>query len=449
MSTPWTYNPQPPRPAWGVHAETHKAPAMRRPIGIAPPPGRATLCLVQGAAGCAEPMVQAGECVATGQPVARHPGGTLVHAPITGVVESIGPQPVPGPVPLAAPCIVLRRTDPEHWHASCDPVAASLLTPGEIRARIARGGIVGLGGALFPTATKLAGHGPVRALIVNGAECEPWISCDEMLLRERAAMVVNGTRILMRALDTAHAVIAVEADMPEARIALDAALRADPVAGIGIAVVTAKYPAGGERQLIELVTGEQVPSGGLPRDIGYLCQNVGTAAAIGEWFDSGRPLVSRIVTVTGGAVADPGNFEVRIGTPINALIEFAGGYVDTPARLLMGGPMMGYALDDDTLPVIRATNCIVVARADEVAAPHPELPCIRCGACVDACPARLMPHELLQALRRGAAGLALGLGLRDCIECGCCDHVCPSYITLTARFASARQALVATPETPP
>jgi electron transport complex protein RnfC len=413
---------------------------MRRPIVRAPVPLQVLIPLVQHAGEQAEPLIHAGDFVDTGEPVARYRHGTLVHASIAGKVLSIEPRPVPGLEPANAPCVVIRGDGTDRLHHGCRPVENAMqLSPEEIRRRIAEAGVAGLGGALFPTAAKLAAGGaPVHALILNGAECEPWISCDEMLLRERAATVLDGARLMMRALETRHAVIVVESNMPEARVAIDDALRATSEQHIVLAVVTAKYPAGGERQLIELITGEQVPAGALPRDIGFVCQNVGTAAAVATALFEGRPLISRVVTVTGGAVSEPGNFEVRIGTPIADLVSLAGGYQKQPARLIMGGPMMGYALADDGLPVTKATNCIVAALPGEIAAARPEMPCIRCGDCVQACPAGLSPLDLLTAERHDDVRRLGDLGLADCIECGCCDFVCPSAIALTARFVRAR-----------
>jgi electron transport complex protein RnfC len=245
---------------------------------------------------------------------------------------------------------------------------------------------------------------------------------------------------MMRALGTEHAIVAIETAMAETRVAVHDALKAAGDDRLGMAVVTAKYPAGGERQLIELVTGDEVPSGGLPRDIGYVCQNAGTAAAVADLFRKGRPLISRIVTVTGRGIAHPGNFETRIGTPVHELIALAGGYSGNPRRLLMGGPMMGFALPDDSLPVTKATNCIVAALAEEIAPQRAELPCIRCGECVQVCPARLMPQELFVAAQRRDFARLDEFGLPDCIECGCCDYVCPSQIALTRRFVAAKGA---------
>jgi electron transport complex protein RnfC len=440
MTEASAYNPQPPRPAWGVSVRTLKSQSKQRPIVVLPPPATAVISMAQSACGETIPVVKPGQHVRTGEIIGRNTYGTAVHATITGVVTAVEERPVPAREPAMAPCVVLSREDPEQFHETCQPADPFAMSPEELRSRIAAGGIVGLGGALFPTAIKLGPGTRIDLLIINGAECEPWITCDEMLMCERADTVIDGTRIMMAALGTSRAVIATEADMPDARVALRQAISAAGDDGIGIAVVTAKYPAGGERQLIELIAGREVPSGKLPRDVGCVCQNAATAAAVSDLFRRGRPLISRIVTVTGSQVGEAGNFEVRIGTMISELIAQAGGYRDAPERLIMGGPMMGYALPGDELPVTKATNCIVAAAAAELAPPKPEMPCIRCGECVQVCPARLLPHELNHAVLRSDAGRLRELGLADCIECGCCDYVCPSKIPLTERFVVARRA---------
>jgi electron transport complex protein RnfC len=264
-----------------------------------------------------------------------------------------------------------------------------------------------------------------------------------MLLRERADRVVAGGRILCTALGAELCVIAIKTDMPEARAALLEAIKraADP--RIGASTVTARYPAGGERQLIELVFGREVPAGGLPADIGVICQNVATAAAVADFCLDGRPLISRIVTLTGGGIATPCNIEARIGTPVAELVALAGGYAGTPERLIMGGPMMGIALPDDALPIIAATNCLIAATAGELGDTSVEQPCMRCGFCVEACPAGLMPQELLGALRMENTSRLAALGLSACIDCGACDYACPSHIPLTARFRTGKRLLSA------
>lgn len=439
MDDGWTLNTQPPRPRWGVHAPTQKAIATRDPIVVVPPPAVAVIPLVHRGTLAFSPLVRPGDTVRTGQPVAQGLQGEQVHASVTGTVREVSRRIVANPHLAECDCLVIDRTGTELFFDGYPPAADPLaLSPDAIRAGIASAGIVGLGGALFPTARKLMPPERVRALIINGAECEPWITCDEMLLRERAREVIAGARIMMHALGTSTGIIAVETDMPEARVAVHDALAAAGNCGIQMAVVTAKYPAGGERQLIELLTGIEVPTEGHPGDAGFICQNAATTAAVADLFFRGRPLISRVVTVTGKGIANPGNHEVRLGAPISDLIELAGGYQGSPQRLIMGGPMMGLALPGDDLPVTKATNCIAAVTAGEFAVPRMEMPCIRCGECIHVCPANLLPQELLIAARTGDAERLDELGLLDCIECGCCDYVCPSYIKLTARFVSAK-----------
>jgi electron transport complex protein RnfC len=317
----------------------------------------------------------------------------------------------------------------------------------ELQEQIAAAGLIGLGGALFPTARKLKAATGAPVLLLNGAECEPYISCDDLLIRERADRVVAGGQLLLAALGAQRCVIAVKTDMPEARVALYNALLAAGDERIVMSVVTAKYPAGGERQLIELVLGREVPAGGHPADTGVLCQNVATAAAVADFFQQGQPLISRIVTVSGGGVSRPRNIEARIGTPVAELIALAGGYRDKPQqlahRLIMGGPMMGVALASDELPITGATNCLIAATAAELGGYHPEMPCIRCGDCIEACPASLQPQELFVAARAGNVAELETLGVTECIECGACDYVCPSHIPLTGHFIRGKAAVAA------
>jgi Na+-translocating ferredoxin:NAD+ oxidoreductase subunit C len=431
----------------GVKLEGHKSTSTRQAIRAAGIPDELVLPLDQHAGAPATPIVRPGDTIAKGQPIAR-PSATIsawLHAPVSGTVLAIEARPTAHHSGASTLSIVLANDHAERLDASNAPLPDyRTLTPGALCEHIGLGGIVGLGGAVFPTATKLTREDPDREvlLILNGAECEPYITCDDMLMRERARDIVLGGQVMLYAVGAQRCVIAVENDKPEAAKALRDALTEAADARMELAVLGTEYPAGGERQLIAAITQREVPSGGLPQDVGVVCQNVGTAAAVTRWICHGEPLISRVVTVTGAGVKQPSNVDVRFGTPISQLIEDCGGYTDAAERLVMGGSMMGLALPHDHLPVIKGTNCILVASVAELQPRAQEMPCIRCGECTDACPVALLPQELhFYACSEDLPVLA-ELGLLDCIECGCCDYVCPSQIPLAQRFRDAKPALI-------
>jgi len=280
----------------------------------------------------------------------------------------------------------------------------------------------------------------VQTLILNGAECEPYISCDAALVRARPQRIVLGAQIMLHALQVNECLIAVETDKTETITALEAALKEADDERIELVRVPARYPEGGERQLIQVLTGREVPHDGLPIDIGFVCQNLGTAAAVADALE-GHALTERIVTVTGPGLREAHNVEARFGTPVSDLIALCGGYAENVQRLVMGGPMMGFALATDAVPVVKATNCLLALTTTAVRAEGDELPCIRCGECARACPARLLPQELFRHTRSGAFEQVHALHVFDCIECGCCDFVCPSHIPLTQTFRYAKGEL--------
>jgi electron transport complex protein RnfC len=312
------------------------------------------------------------------------------------------------------------------------------LAPAELLQRIVEGGIVGLGGAVFPTGQKLmqARMSGVETLILNGVECEPYISCDDVLMRENAMQVVSGARVLMHALQVEACQIAVESDKPEAIERLAQALRAAGDDRIVLRQVPTIFPSGAEDQLVQLLTRHEVPSGGLPSDVGCLVQNVGTATAVHDWIIGGRPLISRVTTVTGDGVASPMNVRARIGTTLEDIIRAAGGYRGEPRYLVIGGPMTGKSVQTDQVPLDKAGNCILVLSGAPTQGDA--LPCIRCGDCAAVCPVQLLPQQLDWYARANDEEKLKDFGLADCIECGCCDLVCPSHIPLTAGFGRAK-----------
>jgi Na+-translocating ferredoxin:NAD+ oxidoreductase subunit C len=428
----------------GLKLDARTARPTSESLGVVPVPRHLVLPLSQHVGQPAEPVVAVGDRVRMGQPIARPSGyiGAKVHASSSGTVVEIADRPVPHPSGLSAPCIVIETDGLDEAWGGYEPLPAyGELNSNDLRARVRAAGVVGLGGAAFPTAVKLGAGSGLKLLILNAAECEPYICCDELLLRERPEEVLTGAQVLMRTLGIDRCCIAIEEDKPLAKRALEAAIAAASETRVEVVSVPAIYPEGGERQLIKVLTGEEVPARGVPPDIGYLCQNVGTAAAVSRAVLRGEPLVSRIVTVTGDGVARPRNLEVRLGTPIAALIEACGGYTDRAAHLLMGGAMMGFPLADDALPVIKGTNCIVVASREEIRPRAPAMPCIRCGECAEVCPAQLLPQQLFWHARSGELDRLDEYHLFDCIECGCCDVACPSQLPLTQYFRYAKTEL--------
>ena len=430
----------------GLHLPAHKDVSSDSAVVSMPLPKRLVLPLSQHIGEPAEALVKPGERVLKGQMIAQARGyvSVPIHASSSGTVIEITEHAVPHPSGLRAPCVIIEtdgRDEAAPDTLSGDPLQ---LDPNELRNRVRNAGIVGLGGAGFPSFIKL-NPGPnrtIHTLLINGAECEPYITCDDRLMREHAAYIVAGAKILQHALHAAECVIAVEDNKPEAAAALRAALAANAAETMArtmeVVIIPTRYPTGGEKQLIKVITGREVPSQGLPADVGVVCHNPGTAVAIYRALLHGEPLISRIVTVTGAGITRPGNYAVRIGTLMADIIAAAGSYTSAAHRLLMGGPMMGFALGSDAIPIVKTTNCLLVASRDELPLPQTPAPCIRCGACVDACPADLLPQQLYWYAHARDFDKLQDHSLFDCIECGCCAHVCPSHLPLVQYYRFAK-----------
>ncbi len=431
----------------GVAIEARKRQSTARGVLALPMPAQLWLPLADGPGGMLEPQVGAGDRVWRGQPLATGGGalGVTLHASTSGRVREIVERPVADPRRSTAPCVIVEPDgDDRAWSGLAPPDPAQWRDDADIARALAGAGLAGLGGAVYPTGAKVAA-GRVRGLrsvILNGAECEPYISCDDLLMRNHADEVLAGALALLALTGAERAYVALEDDKVDALAALEAALVGlDAADRITLVTVPTIYPTGGERQLIQLITGEEVPSGGFPVDLGHLVQNVATAVAVYRFLERGEPLTGRITTVTGGGVAEPANLRVPLGAPVTALVDACGGYTDAAWRLIVGGGMTGLAMAHDDFPVTRATNCVIVAARDEVRTTDDALPCIRCGDCSRACPATLMPQLLHWSAARNETATLQTLGLFDCIECGCCDVVCPSHIPLTEQFRTAKRQL--------
>ena len=429
---------------WGVHPDDHKHPACAAPIRKLPVPPRLHLMLSQHVGAPARPVVVVGQKVSKGELIAAAQGNISapVHASTSGVIAAISEVTAPHTSGLTGMAISIDSDGEDRWldvPPTADPFA---LSPEEIASRVAAAGIVGLGGATFPSSVKLnlGRRSKIDTLIMNGSECEPYLSCDDRVMRERAAEVVTGIRLMLIATGAGRALVGIEDNKPEAIAAMQEAAAAHQT--VTIVPVPARYPMGSDRQLIVELTGREVPSDARAADVGVIVHNVGTAYAVQQAVCLGRPLVSRVMTLNGGAAAMPGNYEVPLGTLVSDLIAFTGGLKGECAKLVMGGPMMGSLLPHTRVPVIKGTSGILLLDAREAAASEAEN-CIRCGSCVKACPMGLLPLEMSARIRNGDMDAAADLGLADCIACGCCAYVCPSHIPLVQYFYHAKGDLYA------
>jgi len=424
----------------GVHPASHKTESNHKEITRLTLPSRLVIPFKQHAGDAAKPLVKAGDHVLKGQMIGIPEGyiSGAIHAPTSGTIAAIDEQLVAHPSELPDLCATLIPDGKDEW-VKLEPVEYHDLSAEELRKKLRMAGVVGLGGAAFPSDVKLrTGAQPIKTLILNGAECEPYITCDDLLMREQADEIIRGAEILRHALDANEVLIGIEDNKPQAIDAMRMAI-AELGYKFDVVVVPTIYPGGGVKQLIRVLTGLEVPSGKLPNEIGVQCFNVATARTSYRALEYGEPLLSRIVTITGN-VRHAGNYEVLIGSPIDELIARVEKLPDTNGYI-MGGPMMGIRLPSVEVPLVKATNCIIAVSEKLFPPAPPALPCIRCTRCVEVCPVELQPQDLYWFSKAKEFGKAQTFSLFDCIECGACSYVCPSHIPLVQYYRFAKSEI--------
>ena len=451
----------------GIHPQENKHQSTQTAIVTLPLPAQLIVPVGQHIGAPADVVIAVGDDVLKGQVIAQPKGfvSAAIHAPTSGKVTAIEQRELPHSSGLEGTCVVIDSDGEDQWladiangsHAIDDYLEADNSVLIE---RIRDCGITGMGGAGFPTSVKMAVKDKqIDTLIINAAECEPYITSDDMLMRERGLEAIRGIQILMKLTAADNCLIGIEDNKPEAIKAMEDALH--QVHGehhITVVTIPTKYPSGGEKQLIKILTGKEVPSGGIPASIGIVCQNIGTCEAIYRAVAEGKPLISRITTITGHSVEQPQNVEVLIGTPVKHLLEFAGfkqekslfqkfmsslnpSPEDSKPRIIMGGPMMGFTLSNDELPILKSSNCILAPSQKELPANDVASACIRCGLCTEACPADLLPQQLYWFSKAGELDKAEQHNIADCIECGACSYVCPSQIPLVQYYRHTKGAI--------
>ena len=425
----------------GVHPPTHKTESTRTPIVQATLPRKLIVPLHQHVGTRAKATVQVGERVLKGQQIGRPEGrlSSAAHAPTSGTVTAIDMQLVAHHSGLPDLCVTLVPDGLEEWipHRGVDYKQTSHT---ELRHLLRQAGVVGLGGAVFPSDLKAySNKHKIKTLVINGAECEPYITCDDMLMRERPADILHGAELLRELLYAEEVLIGIEDNKPEAIAAMRAAITAGAHQHIEVIAVPTIYPSGGAKQLIRILTGIEVAAGVRSTEKGLQCFNVATAYSAWRAIAFGEPLLSRIITVAGN-VEQAQNFEVLLGTPVEDLMAQAGNRADTD-NYIMGGPMMGVQLPSHTVSVTKATNCLIASSIAIFPPPKPVMPCIRCTRCADVCPAELQPQDLHWFAKANNFGKAQEFYLFDCIECGACAYVCPSNIPLVNFYRYAKSEI--------
>ena len=427
----------------GIHPSYRKQLTSEKAIVAMPMPATLYIPLQQHIGAPAEVLVAEGDLVKKGQMIARSGGAVSSpqHAPTSGRIKAITDVPAPHPSGLGQTTIVLEADGKDEWVALPEPIADPFAAdPHAIHERVAQSGIVGMGGAAFPSAVKLnlGTQKKLDTLLLNGAECEPYLTCDDRVMREYPDEIIDGARIMAHALGTPRVIIAIEQNKPQAiEIMTKAASAFSEIKVIGVPV---QYPMGSERHLVQAITGLETPIRKLTADLGIVVHNVSTARAVHHAVRFGRPLVARVVTVSGGAIRNPNNVLTPIGARVADLVEFCGGFAARPESVVNGGPMMGQPLANLDAPVVKGTSGILALTGEEIN-DRPTSACIRCGSCVTVCPCGLSPVEMAAFIRKDNLEGSAKLGVMDCFSCGSCSWVCPSHIPLVHYFNYAKGVL--------
>ncbi len=426
----------------GIHPKYFKELSSKEPIKKCPFPKRVVIPLSQHTGAPCKPLVEKKDKVERGQKIGKADGfiSAPVHSPVTGTVKSIDKQPFPRFKSLDA--IVIERdekSEGKEWKKGI--LDLEKISPDEIRKKVREAGIVGLGGAAFPASVKISPpkEKPIDTIILNGCECEPYLTADHRIMLEYPDDCILGLKIIMKTVGAKKGIVGIEVNKMDAYNLFCAKTKDEE--NIDVELVQVKYPEGAEKMLIKALLSREVPAGGLPMDVGVVVHNVGTAVSITEAIRDDKPLIERVVTVTGKGINNPGNFLVLIGTPFSDVIEAAGGMKDNAAKIIMGGPLMGITQSTLDVPVVKGTSGILVLTEDETDIEE-EVNCIRCARCVDHCPMYLIPTEFVKLVKGEAWERLNSYHLMDCIECGCCAFVCPSKIPIVQYVNVGKLALV-------
>lgn len=428
----------------GIHPNYSKVFTAGLPVKTARLPEKVIIPLQQHIGAPCDPLVEEGQSVKRGQKIAASESfvSAPIHASISGTVASIGSHYAPTGTRINS--VVIESDGSDALDESVQPSGKTLeeLSAQEIIEIIREAGIVGMGGAAFPAHVKLSPPEgkEIDTVIINGAECEPYLTADHRIMLEEPERVVTGLKAFMKALGAPTGIIGIEDNKPDALESMREAIKSER--GMSVFPLPTKYPQGAEKMLIEVITGRQVPSGGLPLDVGVVNHNVGTSASVARAIEEGMPLVERVITVTGRGVLEPSNLKVRVGTPFADIVEQCGGVIGDVGKVVAGGPMMGIAQPNLDVPVVKGTSGILILKSEDVELAEPG-PCIKCARCVEACPINLMPLFLGTAGEKRAIDLAEEYNALDCIECGCCSYECPAVRPLTQWIKAAKAEIMA------